>query len=205
MGRTFTNVGHLLAISIGLLAGFADARRPLIGLGYLWRASAPARAIGWALLVLYLTYTTKMLGDLVGRPLVGPFLAGLILIPLTSFIARRFRSAPATQVMGLPAFWMLVPGSTSVTGVSDLIRHQTALGTHIIVTALATILAIAVGTLMGSGLTRPDRPEPDSPPPSASAATDRPAAPGAAVSTSTPGSRGDGDTSALSRSETRVI
>ncbi|RDI66822.1 threonine/serine exporter family protein [Nocardia pseudobrasiliensis] len=149
----------------------------LIGLGYLWRASAPARAIGWTLLVLYLTYTAKLLGDLIGRPLVGPFLAGLILIPLTSVIARRFRSAPTAQVMGLPAFWMLVPGSMGVTAVSDLIRHQTALGTQVIATALATILAIAVGTLMGSGLNGPDRPEPDCPQPSASAATDRPATP----------------------------
>ncbi|MFI9402963.1 threonine/serine exporter family protein [Nocardia sp. NPDC052316] len=122
----------------------------LIGLGMSWQYSAPTGSIPWMLFVLYLTYAAQALGSRAGS-LFGVFLGGLTLAPAAMLIASH-RDAPAVQASFLLGFRMLVPGSLGLTGLSDLAGHETSLGIHVLATTLLTMIAIALGIQVGSGL-----------------------------------------------------
>ncbi|MFI6570904.1 threonine/serine exporter ThrE family protein [Nocardia fluminea] len=127
----------------------------LIGYGHSWRSSAPQNTVGWLLLVLYVTYTAQVLGKHVSGPLTGTFLGGLVAVNAAYLIQRR-KHAPPTQVAFLPAFWMLVPGGISLTGISDLVTHSlsgvSTGGLEVLVSALLSVMSIALGVMVGSGL-----------------------------------------------------
>ncbi|WP_280382215.1 threonine/serine ThrE exporter family protein [Nocardia wallacei] len=129
----------------------------LIGLGHSWRSSAPPDSILWLLVVLYATYCAQELGKLSGGDLFGAFLGGLVAVP-AAYLIQRDRHAPPVQVVFLPAFWMLVPGTIGLTGVSELVTGVGSDGVHVIVTTLLTIMAIALGVMVGSGLVATKRP-----------------------------------------------
>ncbi|GGK54014.1 threonine/serine ThrE exporter family protein [Nocardia camponoti] len=129
----------------------------LIGYGHSWRSSAPQNSVGWLLLVLYVTYAAQFIGKHISGPLTGAFLGGLVAVPAAYLIQGR-KHAPPTQVAFLPAFWMLVPGGITLTGISDLIMpnaHETTGqgGLGVIVSAFLTVMAIALGVMVGSSLT----------------------------------------------------
>ncbi|MFE3320297.1 threonine/serine exporter ThrE family protein [Nocardia sp. NPDC059195] len=127
----------------------------LIGYGHSWRSSAPQNSVGWLLLVLYITFAAQVLGKHVSGPLTGTFLGGLVAVNAAYLIQSR-KHAPPTQVAFLPAFWMLVPGGISLTGVSDLVTHSisgvSSGGLEVLVSALLSVMSIALGVLVGSGL-----------------------------------------------------
>ncbi|MEU4648308.1 threonine/serine ThrE exporter family protein [Nocardia fluminea] len=127
----------------------------LIGYGHSWRSSAPQNTVGWLLLVLYVTYAAQVLGKHVSGPLTGTFLGGLVAVNAAYLIQRR-KHAPPTQVAFLPAFWMLVPGGISLTGISDLVTHSlsgvSTGGLEVLVSALLSVMSIALGVMVGSGL-----------------------------------------------------
>lgn len=127
----------------------------LIGYGHSWRSSAPQNSVGWLLLVLYLTYLAQFLGKTISGPLTGTFLGGLVAVPAAYLIQGRTH-APPRQVAFLPAFWMLVPGGISLTGVSEVVLHSTgstsATGLEVVVSALLSVMSIALGVMVGSGL-----------------------------------------------------
>ncbi|MGW4353540.1 threonine/serine ThrE exporter family protein [Nocardia sp. NPDC004582] len=123
----------------------------LIGLGHSWRASAPPKSLPWLLIVLYAAFAGQQVGTQLGGGLLGSFLGGMIAVPV-AYLVQRYRNAPPTQAVFLPAFWMLVPGGMSLSGVSDLITRNDPNSLHILVTAVLTVLAIALGVLVGSGL-----------------------------------------------------
>ncbi|MFD5175610.1 threonine/serine exporter ThrE family protein [Nocardia sp. NPDC058379] len=127
----------------------------LIGFGHSWRSSAPQNSVGWLLLVLYVTYLAQFVGKTLSGPLTGAFLGGLMAVPAAYLIQGR-KHAPPRQVAFLPAFWMLVPGGISLTGVSEVVMHTTgttaASGLEVVVSALLSVMSIALGVMVGSGL-----------------------------------------------------
>ncbi|WP_194816529.1 threonine/serine exporter ThrE family protein [Nocardia sp. XZ_19_385] len=176
--RLIYGMNVLLLLSFGLLIGLEGlGRHPvpessgvdqlgwwapflgvlLIGIGHSWRASAPPKSLGWLLIVLYVTYAAQALGGHFSGQVLGAFLGGLIAVPAAYLVQRR-KNAPPSQVAFLPAFWMLVPGGIGLTGVSDLIGQSDPNGLHVIVSALLTVLSIALGVLVGSGLVGDQRP-----------------------------------------------
>jgi len=52
--------------------------------------------------------------------------------------------------MFLPAFLMLVPGSLSLNGVGELLVTKNAGGITEVVTALLTVVAVALGVMVGA-------------------------------------------------------
>lgn len=127
----------------------------LIGYGHSWRSSAPQNSVGWLLLVLYITYLAQFAGKALSGPLTGTFLGGLVAVP-AAYLIRNRKNAPPTQVAFLPAFWMLVPGGISLTGISELVlrTHGGAAsgGLEVIASALLSVMSIALGVMVGSGL-----------------------------------------------------
>lgn len=130
----------------------------LIGLGHSWRSSAPPKSLPWLLVVLYAAFGAQKIGTLLGGGLLGSFLGGLVAVP-AAYLVQRNHNAPPTQVAFLPAFWMLVPGGIGLTGVSQLITKSDPNGLHVLVTTALTVLAIAMGVLVGSGLAKKRAPQ----------------------------------------------
>ncbi|MHA6765482.1 threonine/serine exporter family protein [Streptacidiphilus sp. PAMC 29251] len=89
-------------------------------------------------------------GAALGGTALGAFAAGMLLPPIASWI-QRHHSIP-DQVVFLPCFWMLVPGATGLRGVSELLADQGTGSLATLVTTLVTVVAIALGIVVGAGL-----------------------------------------------------
>ncbi|MFC9994342.1 threonine/serine exporter ThrE family protein [Nocardia sp. NPDC127526] len=175
--RTIAGMNKLLLLAFGIYIGlqFLGPQPPdspfgsqlgwwapilgvlLIGIGHSWRSSAPPRSLFWLLLVLYVTFLAQQFGIRTGGALLGAFLGGLIAVP-TAYLVQRNRNAPPSQVAFLPAFWMLVPGGMGLTAVSELVTNAGANGLQVLVNVLLSVLAIALGVLVGSGLINTKKP-----------------------------------------------
>jgi uncharacterized membrane protein YjjB (DUF3815 family) len=123
----------------------------VFGIGQYLNSSAPARSLPWLLGTLYLAWAAQFLGGLVDG-VFGAFAGGLAVVPI-SFAAQRHHGPPA-QVVLLPTFWLLVPGALGLTGVSELVGAGNGNGLTDLFTALLSVVAIALGALVGFSLTR---------------------------------------------------
>lgn len=127
----------------------------VFGVGVLLSFSSRPASFGWMLLVLYVAFA----GQLVGGLLLGSYLSGFIgaavMTPVAVFAAGQ-RSGPPTLVTFLPAFWLLVPGAVALIGVTQVIGDTQAGGVGSILTAGVTFIAIALGVVLGSALSRGD-------------------------------------------------
>jgi uncharacterized membrane protein YjjB (DUF3815 family) len=84
-----------------------------------------------------------------GAPLGG--FAGAVTAVLVATVARRLPPGPPALVVFLPAFWLLVPGSLGLLSATQLAeRGSDGLGSTI--DAIAVVVAIALGVLVGSAL-----------------------------------------------------
>jgi uncharacterized membrane protein YjjB (DUF3815 family) len=52
--------------------------------------------------------------------------------------------------MFLPAFWLLVPGTFGLIGITEIVGNNAQLGTQNLVAALTSIPSIALGVLVGT-------------------------------------------------------
>ena len=71
------------------------------------------------------------------------------MVPVAHAVAR-VPTAPPAHVMFLPAFWLLVPGTIGLIGVTELVGDHSEEGTQNLATALAAILSVALGILAGT-------------------------------------------------------
>ena len=73
-----------------------------------------------------------------------------MVLPVAYAVQHR-RSGPPVPVTFLPAFWMLVPGALGLQGVAEIVGADQASGLGDFLNALLSIVAIAVGVLVGAG------------------------------------------------------
>ncbi|HEY3682704.1 MAG TPA: threonine/serine exporter family protein [Streptosporangiaceae bacterium] len=125
----------------------------LVGAGFYVTNSAPRRSLPWLLLVLYAVWCAQLAGAALGSALLGAFLGGLVITPVAYWVQAR-RGGPPAQVAFLPSFWLLVPGAAGLTGVSETVTLGLAGGIDDVVTTVVTVIAIALGVLVGSSVTR---------------------------------------------------
>ncbi|HET7801487.1 MAG TPA: threonine/serine exporter family protein [Humibacillus xanthopallidus] len=134
------------------LGGWAPWLGVLVfGLGQFFSSSAPRRTLGWLLVVLYVAYGVQVLSGRVLGTLGASFLAAAVVLPVCYGIQSR-RSGPPVPVTFLPTFWLLVPGALGLQGVAQIVGADQAAGLGNFLDALLTIVAIAVGVVVGSGL-----------------------------------------------------
>ncbi|MFG2824983.1 threonine/serine exporter ThrE family protein [Kitasatospora sp. NPDC048365] len=156
-------VGRPAPHTLGAWAGWSGVL--LMAVGFTLFFSAPARTLGWLAAALLLVHLAQTVGTAVGGAAFGAFAAGMLLPPPATWVARH-RKVP-DQVVFLPCFWLLVPGSSGLTGFSELLLKHTAQSLVTLVTTLVTVAAIALGVLVGAGLQRRTRlevaPAPDRP------------------------------------------
>ncbi|MBO1330239.1 threonine/serine exporter ThrE family protein [Streptomyces sp. VRA16 Mangrove soil] len=135
------------APSFGAWAPWAGA--VLLGVGFALNSSASLTRLPWLLVVLVSVEGVQQFGRSLAGTLVGAFLGGVVL-PLVARIVEQWRAAPPAQVTFLPAFWMLVPGSLSLTGVGELVAGHASDGLLTTVNALLTVVAVALGVMVGA-------------------------------------------------------
>ena len=123
----------------------------VFGVGQFVATSAPRRTLGWLLVVLYVGYGVQALSGRVLGPLGASFVAAAVVLPVCYAIQSR-RSGPPVPVTFLPTFWLLVPGALGLEGVAQIVGADQAAGLGDFLNALMTIVAIAVGVVVGSGL-----------------------------------------------------
>ncbi len=123
----------------------------VFGIGQFIASSAPPRTLGWLLFVLYVGYGVQALSGRVTGPLGASFLAAAVVLPVCYMIQSR-RSGPPVPVTFLPTFWLLVPGALGLEGVAQIVGADQAAGLGDFLNALMSIVAIAVGVVVGSGL-----------------------------------------------------
>jgi uncharacterized membrane protein YjjB (DUF3815 family) len=113
--------------------------------------SVPVRLTPWVLGILALTFLAQLGGQHLGSPALGSFL-GAIAASLGATTAELVDRRMPRLVVFLPSFWLLVPGSLGLIGVSEVaIAGQ---GLTVGLGVLAVTGAIATGLLVGSVVSR---------------------------------------------------
>jgi uncharacterized membrane protein YjjP (DUF1212 family) len=121
----------------------------IVALGDHLHFSAPARSLGWILLVLYVAYAGQALGGAFFGGVLSGFFGGLAMTPVVLWIDDR-PYGPPSLVTFLPAFWLLVPGAVGLIGVTEIVGADHAVGAEDLATALTSVASIALGVLIGS-------------------------------------------------------
>ena len=135
--------------SIGAWAPWAGVF--VLGLGAYLFFSAPRGSLVWLLIVLYAAWLGQLLGKEVLTADLSGFAGGLVVFPV-AILVERVRAAPPAFVTFLPAFWMLVPGSLSLIGITEIVGTNQAAGLADFNAAVVTIAAVALGVLCGATL-----------------------------------------------------
>ncbi len=170
-GRLAAGGMQLILLAAGVVAGaslvgvprlvLGEAQNPIGPLGpwlavavfgvgiVVYRCGRPG-SIGWVLLVLYVAYGAQVLGDaLFGGVLSG--MVGAFAMTPVAYVVSRQSSGPAAFATFLPAFWLLVPGSLGLVGVTGILGGD-ADGVSTLVTTTATMVAIMLGILAGAAV-----------------------------------------------------
>ena len=124
----------------------------LIGLSICLMEGVPLRMQGWVLLVLSMAFGAQLAGQQLGSIGLGGFL-GAIAASLGASVVELRRPQLARLVLFLPAFWLLVPGSLGLVGVTELAAGRES-ATDVALGVLGVAIAISLGLLVGSSLGR---------------------------------------------------
>ena len=150
LGTPTELLGNLRVAGLGWWA--APLGLIVIGLGIALMESVPVRLAPWVLAVLVLTFSAQVAGQRLGSPALGSFL-GAIAASVGASAAELVRPQLPRLVVFLPSFWLLVPGSLGLIGVSELAILPDQ-GPTVGLDVLAVILAIATGLLVGAVMSR---------------------------------------------------
>ncbi|WP_099023183.1 threonine/serine exporter family protein [Mycolicibacterium palauense] len=114
----------------------------------------PLSFLPWLLVVAYVAYTAQFVGDVVLGGYASGFVGALALTICALAISRR-RHAPPAVSMILPGFWLLVPGSLGLIGVTEMFG---AGGNSALPATLIAMISVAMGLQVGLVLWRLARP-----------------------------------------------
>ena len=120
----------------------------LFGAGIVVHDCAHPRSAAWILLLLYVAYAGQVLGGLVLGGVLSAFVGALVMTPVAVWAARH-PSGPPALVSFMPAFWLLVPGALGLLGLTKYLGEDRVYGAASLTTAGATMVAIALGVLLG--------------------------------------------------------
>ncbi|WP_339621482.1 threonine/serine exporter family protein [uncultured Salinibacterium sp.] len=123
----------------------------VFGVGITIYQCARLASIPWILLVLYVAYGAQVIGDVLFGGVLSALIGAIAMTPVAVLVSRH-RTGPPAIVSFLPAFWLLVPGGLGLVGVTELLAGTGDIGT--IVTMVGTMLAIALGVLIGLAVSR---------------------------------------------------
>jgi uncharacterized membrane protein YjjP (DUF1212 family)/uncharacterized membrane protein YjjB (DUF3815 family) len=120
----------------------------VIGVGITLMEGVPVRLTPWVLGVLVVTFLVQLAGQRLGAPVLGSFLGAVAASTGASTAELVHRQLPRLVVF-LPSFWLLVPGSLGLIGVSE-VAIMSGEASTVGVDVVGVVLAIATGLLVGS-------------------------------------------------------
>lgn len=124
----------------------------IVGFGYFLYSVAPKRSILWVIFALSVAHAGQLLGiALIGSALSG-MIGAIIAIPII-YLVSHLASSPPAAVMLPCAYWVLVPGSMGFIGLTEAASHTDGAGNALVQT-LGAIIAIAIGMVIGAGISR---------------------------------------------------
>jgi uncharacterized membrane protein YjjP (DUF1212 family) len=139
--------GPEAAKQLGIWAGWLGVL--LFGLGVALHYCARWRSVPWVLLVLFVGAIGQSLGNAAFGAYLSGFIGALMITPVSYLIQYRLGGPPA-MVTFLPALWLLVPSSIGLIGLTELVSDRRLAGLEDFITTLFTIVATAVGSLIGT-------------------------------------------------------
>jgi uncharacterized membrane protein YjjP (DUF1212 family) len=150
----FPQQEFLLAQSTSVLEYTAPYLGALIfGVGMYLFLSVYRKDFFWILIVLYIALIGQQAGNILAGGLFGGFL-GALLMTLSAKIIESKDHTPHFVTL-YPAFWFLAPGSIGFIGLADLIGQNYLTSVAEISLFVMTIIAIALGLLVGAIITEP--------------------------------------------------
>jgi uncharacterized membrane protein YjjP (DUF1212 family)/uncharacterized membrane protein YjjB (DUF3815 family) len=150
LGTPARLLGNVRVVELGWWAAPLGLVAILVGIALM--EGVPARLTPWVLGVLVVTFLVQLGGQRLGAPVLGSFL-GAVAASLGASTAELVQRRLPRLVVFLPSFWLLVPGSLGLIGVSELAimpGEVSTVGTDVV----GVILAIAMGLLVGSAVSR---------------------------------------------------
>ena len=133
----------------------------VIAVGLYLYLSSPRGSLPWLIVVIAVATLTQTAAGLVLDTAHSGFIGAVVAIPF-AVLASRLRGAPSAGVLGLAAFWSLVPGQLTFMSVSRRAAGD-LVNTASVSVAGGAIISIALGTLVGWSLVRTLRPAPGRP------------------------------------------
>ena len=115
--------------------------------------STPPGALLSLLVVLYAAWTGQVLGD----ALFGAYSSGFVGAVVMTFVAyqlARLQSTMPVYAMFLPGFWLLVPGSLGLIGLTTFLAFPDSASGADVFAVIGAIAAVALGVLCGVELHR---------------------------------------------------
>lgn len=121
-----------------------------------WAYVAPRGSAKWFVIVVLAVTAGQQLGQLLVDSELSGFIGGLILAPVSFWLAGRTKGLPS-MVLFQPGFLILVPGGLALTGAAELASG--GVGTiNDVISAVVSVVAIALGVFVSSAVMQ--RPEP---------------------------------------------
>jgi uncharacterized membrane protein YjjP (DUF1212 family) len=114
----------------------------------------PRWFLPWMVVILLLSYGGQVLGNAVAGTYASGFFGGVVLT-VGAVLITRLPNSPPTMTLILPGFWLLVPGSLGLIGVTELVGgHTTAVFTATIISLVSIALGMQTGLLIVQSLGR---------------------------------------------------
>jgi uncharacterized membrane protein YjjP (DUF1212 family)/uncharacterized membrane protein YjjB (DUF3815 family) len=142
-----------LASAVPLAAKLGDWGGPvgalLFGVGVVLHYSGRLATLPWVLSVLMIGAAGQAAGSAAFGGYLSGFIGALLITPAAYFIQYRLGGPPA-MVTFLPALWLLVPSAIGLKGLAAFAADDSLAGLNDFVTTLFTIIATALGSLIGT-------------------------------------------------------
>lgn len=113
--------------------------------GVLLFLAPPWSFLPWLVVICYTAFAAQYLGGAVLGSYASGFCGGLVLTVSALAISRR-RGAPPTITLILPGFWLLVPGSMGLIGVTELFGAD---GDSAFPATVISMISVALGLQAG--------------------------------------------------------
>ena len=110
--------------------------------------SAPPGTFPSLLVVLYAAWV----GQVVGNELFGAYVSGFtgaLVMTVTAYLLARRPSTMPVYAVFLPGFWLLVPGSLGLIGLTTVLAIPESTSVEDILAIVASIASVALGVLCG--------------------------------------------------------
>ncbi|CAM3616915.1 threonine/serine ThrE exporter family protein [Smaragdicoccus niigatensis] len=113
----------------------------VLAIGIKLEHGPPRQFLPWLVLILFVSYASQRVTALAVGGYVSGFGGGLALMLCALALSRR-RNMPALQTILAPGFWLLVPSSVGLIGITEITGGASS---QSVVAMLASMISIALG------------------------------------------------------------